>query len=71
MPPNEKGLTKRKSLYLEYPKIPSGRPPVPHDDGLLISKAAESFVVESSKEKPLEACSDEPAALHNPDYKSA
>lgn len=68
VPPIAKGLTKKKKLFVQYPNIQSAIRPVPHGEGLPIPKAPESFVVESSEEEPQEACSDEPTALHDPDY---
>ena len=66
VPPIEKGFTKKKKLFVQYPYIPSAIHP--HGEGLLIPKAPESFVVESSEEEPQEACSDERTALHDTDY---
>ena len=39
-----------------------------YGEELTISKAPEPFVVESSEQKPDEACRDEPTTLHEPDY---
>ena len=43
VPPIDKGLTKKKKLFVQYPNIPSAIRPVPHGEGLPIPKAPESF----------------------------